>query len=201
MKIIKWQRLLWFIMVLVMVSACSGGSGAAKKTVEQYLAALKSGDFATLYELNATTQKKVALIYRGAEATREATLKANFEEYKVRFAEVEPDSRLFSLWSEKFLFPPDSTYTIVEVVVKETEDQGTARFKERMIARAVIKVDYPKEDSAPELVQGKVKSATFTASFINGYDVVKGIKRKDEIEIREWLFKSIRPKKGAVTYW
>lgn len=185
---------------LIFVSACSGASGA-KKEVERYVVALKRGDFATLYELNATTQKKVALIYRGAESTREEALKANFEEYKTMFADTEPDSRLFSLWSEKFLFPSDSTHTVTDVVVEEQKDQGTTRFKERMVATAEIKVEYKSKESAPELVGGQVKSAVYIASFINGYDVVKGIKRKDEIKINEWLFKSIYPKRGAVAYW
>ena len=200
MKLIKSKKLLWLMAALIFVSGCSGSSGA-KKEVERYLGALKSGDFATLYELNATTQKKVALIYRGSESTRDEALKTNFEEYKVMFADAEPDPKLHGLWSEKFLFPSDSTYTVTDVVVEEQKNQGTTRFKERMVATAEIKVEYKSKESAPELVGGQVKSATYIASFINGYDVVNGIKRKDEIKISEWLFKSVYPKKGEVIYW
>jgi hypothetical protein len=197
MKAINRKGLLLSLVALVFISACSGGSGGAKKAVEQYLGALQSGDFASLYELNAITQKKVALIHRGSEVTREASLKKNFEEYKAMFAEAEPDSRL---WSEKFLFPSDATFT-VKVVIEDDKDQGTARFKDRKIAVAEIKVTYGSKDQAPDSESGKLKTAVFTATFINGYDVVKGIKRKDEIKISEWLFKSIRVKKGEVTTW
>ncbi|MBE9536420.1 MAG: hypothetical protein IMF07_04505 [Proteobacteria bacterium] len=197
MKLINRKSLLWSLTALVFLSACSGGSGGAKKAVEQYLGALQGGDFATLYELNATTQKKVALIYRGAEETREAALKKNFEKYKAMFAEAEADSRL---WSEKFLFPSDATFT-VKVAVEDDKEQGTARFKDRKIAVAEIKVTYASKEKAPDLGSGKLKTAVFTSNFINGYDVVKGIKRKDEIKISEWLFKSIRVKKGEVTTW
>ena len=197
MKLTNRKSLLLSLIALVFLSACSGGSGGAKKAVEQYLGALQSGDFATLYELNAITQKKVALIHRGSEATREASLKKNFEEYKALFAEAEADSRL---WSEKFLFPSDATFT-VKVVIEDDKDQGTARFKDRKIAVAEIKVTYASKEKAPDYESGKLKTASFSANFINGYDVVKGIKRKDEIKISEWLFKSIRVKKGEVTTW
>lgn len=198
MKSISRKGLLLSLMALVFLSACGGGSGSAKKAVEQYLVALQGGNFETLYELNAITQKKVALIYRGAEATREAALKKNFEQYKAMFAEAESDSRL---WSEKFLFPSDATFT-VKVVVEDDKDQGTARFKDRKVAVAEIKVTYGSKEKSPDFGSGSVKTATFTANFINGYDVVKGIKRKDEIKVSEWLFKSIRVKKdGELSTW
>jgi len=199
MKSINIKGLLLSLVALAFIPACSGGSGGAKKEVERYLTALQGGDFATLYKLNATTQKKVALIYRGAKETREAALKSNFDEYKAMFAEAEADSRL---WSEKFLFPPDATFSVTKALVEDDKEQGTARFKDRKVVVAEIKVTYGSKEKAPDYGSGKLKAATFTAKFINGYDVVKGLKRKDEIKISEWLFKSIRVNKdGELTTW
>jgi len=198
MKLINRKGLFLSLVALVFISACSGGSIGAKKAVEQYLGALQGADFATLYELNATTQKKVALIYRGAEETREAALKSNFEEYKAMFAGAEADSRL---WSEKFLFPSDATFTVTKVTVEEDKEQGTARFKDRKVVVAEIKVTYGSKEKAPDYGSGKLKTAVFIANFINGYDVVKGIKRKEETNMSEWLFNSIRVKDGEVATW
>lgn len=186
--------------ICISLFACTGGgTSKAKDALEQYIEALKKNDFQTLYELNSVTQKKVALIYRGAEADRESNLKRNFEEYKALFDSIQDNEVSHAVWSEKVLFPKDSQHTITSMVVEEDKDSVTATFKNRMIAKAEVKVSYPNKDTAPVYGEEQLKEAVYIVVLINGEDVVKGLKKTNIV--KDWLFKNINIKEGEITYW
>ena len=186
--------------ICISLFACSGsGTAKAKEALEQYIEALKKSDFQILYDLNSVTQKKVALIYRGAEAERESNLKRNFEEYKALFDSIKENEVSHAVWSEKVLFPKDSQHTITSVVVEEDKDSVTATFKNRMIARAEVKVSYPNKDTAPIHGEERIKETVYVVVLINGEDVVKGLKKTNVV--KDWLFKNINIKENETTYW
>lgn len=187
------------LVLSVAVIGCSGGASESKKEVEEYIIALKKGDFQTLYEMNSTAQRKAALIYRGEEAGREDSLKKNFEENKALFDSAQADGVYGNQWTEKFLFPPDSKHTITKVTVLRDTDSPTAKFKNRIISTAEVSVEYPNKETAPVIEEKKVKSANYTLNFISGVDVVRGL--KSEKAMNPWLFKSLTVKAGEVTYW
>lgn len=189
-------------MIFILFAAllgCSKGTSEAQKALEQYIDALKRGDFQTVYELNATVQKKVSLIYRGAEADRESNLKKNFEEYKIMFDSAQPTGDTQGIWLEKFFFPANSQHTVSIIIVEEDKDSVTATFRNRYLAKAEVKVIYPNKDSAPTLGDGKVKEATYFIVLLSGEDVVRGLQKANVVNA--WLFKSISVKNGQVEYW
>lgn len=182
----------------LLVSGCSGSSGA-KKAIDEYIEAVKSGDFATVYELNATTQKKVLLIHRGAEETKEQRLSANFNEYKERFKNDPPTSDLEGLFMEKYIFPDDSTYKIEDISVDEVTGSPTPKFKERVASSAQVSVEYASKEKAPEFGGRKIKSATYGVLMIKGEDAVKGL--KTDVKVSPWLFKDFHVIRESVAYW
>lgn len=184
------------LVLSIVVTGCSGGS---KKEVEEYITALKKGDFQTLYVMNSTAQRKAALIYRGEESGREDSLKKNFEENKALFDRAQADGVYGNQWTEKFLFPRDSKHTISKVTVARDTASPTATFKNRMISTAEVSVEYPNKDTAPPIEDKKIKSANYTLNFISGEDVVRGL--KSEKAMNPWLFKSLTVNTGEVTYW
>lgn len=188
------------VVLLVLSVAVIGCSGGSKKEVEEYITALKKGDFQTLYEMNSTAQRKAALIYRrGEEAGKEDDMKKNFEENKALFDSAQADGVYGNQWTEKFLFPPDSKHTISKIAVARDTESPDAKFKNRMVSTAEVSVEYPSKDTAPPLEDKKVQSAKYTMLFISGEDVVRGL--KSEKAMNPWLFKSITVRTGEVTYW
>lgn len=185
--------------LFIALVGCSKGSSGAKKALEQYIEALKKGDFQTLYELNSTTQKKVALIHRSSEADKDTSLKRNFEEYKALYDSAQPGGGTEGIWEEKFLFPADCQHTILNITVGEDKDSVTARFRDRYLARADVKVSYPNQNTAPAIGEGKVKEATYLVIFLSGEDVVRGLHKTNVTS--DWIFKSIQVKEGPITYW
>lgn len=195
------KRTTLFLLMAVCISslACSSGTSKAKQALEQYIEALKKSDFQTLYELNSVTQRKVALIYRGAEADREINLKKNLEEYKALFDSIQGNEVSHAVWAEKMLFPADSNYSITSVTVEDDPESKTAAFKNRMIARATIKVSYPNRSTAPIHEDSRIKEATYLVLLISGEDVVRGI--QSTTAVKDWLFKNINIKADEVAYW
>jgi len=196
------KRTALFLLTVVCISpiiACGGGTSKAKQALEQYIEALKKSDFQTLYELNSVAQRKVALIYRGAEADRETNLKNNFEEYKALFNSIQGNEVSHAVWAEKLLFPIDSSYSITSVTVEDDTESKTAAFRNRMIARAEVKVSYPNRETAPIYEEKRIKEATYVAILISGEDVVRGIQSKNIVS--DWLFKNINIKEDGITYW
>lgn len=179
--------------------ACSSGTSKAKQALEQYIEALKKSDFQTLYELNSVTQRKVALMYRGAEADRENNLKKNLEEYKALFDSIQGNEVSHAVWAEKILFPSDSNYTITSVTVEDDTESKTAAFRNRMVAKAVVKVSYPNRSTAPIYEDSQIKEATYLVVLISGEDVVRGI--QSTTVVKDWLFKNINIKADEVSYW
>lgn len=179
--------------------ACSSGTSKAKQALEQYIEALKKNDFLTLYELNSVTQRKVALMYRGAEADRENNLKKNLEEYKALFESIQGNEVSHAVWAEKILFPSDSNYTITSVSVEDDTESKTAAFRNRMVAKAVVKVIYPNRGTAPVYEDSRIKEATYLVLLISGEDVVRGI--QSTTVVKDWLFKNINIKADEVAYW
>lgn len=179
--------------------ACSSGTSKARQALEQYIEAMKKSDFQTLYELNSVAQRKVALISRGAEADREANLKNNFEEYKTLFNSIQGNEVSHAVWAEKLLFPTESNYTITSVTVEDDTESKTAAFRNRMIARAEVKVSYPNRETAPIYEEKRIKEAVYVAILISGEDVVRGIQSKSIVS--DWLFKNINIKRDGLTYW
>ncbi len=191
---------LYVIAVLcISIMACSGGSSKAKQALELYIDALKKNDFQTIYELNSVTQKKVALIHRSTEQDKEGLLKKNFEEYKAVFDSMEGNEISNAVLSEKIIFPKDSAYTIASVVVEKDSESKTAAFRNRMVARAEVKVSYSNRNTAPVFGEEKIKEATYIVVLIGGEDVVRGLQKTNVV--KEWLFKNINIKDGEVTYW
>lgn len=187
------------ILAVLSLFACSGGSSKAKQALEHYIEALKKNDFQTLYELNSVTQKKVALIHRGSETERESNLKRNFDEYKALFDSFNEKDVSNAVWAEKVLFPKDSTHTIISVSVEKDPDSVTAKFRNRYIARAEVKVSYPNRNTAPVFGEEQLKEATYIVVLIGGEDVVKGLQKTNVV--KDWLFKNINIKESEVTYW
>lgn len=194
-----------FIALMVMAvlglsfSACSSGTSNARQALEQYIEALKKSDFQTLYELNSVTQRKVALIYRGSEADRETNLKNNLEEYKTLFNSIQGYEVSHAVWAEKFLFPSDSSYSIISISVEKDTESKSATFRKRMIATAEVKVSYANRDTSPTFEEKRIKEATYVAVLISGEDVVRGIQSKNIVS--DWLFKNINIKEDGITYW
>ncbi len=196
------KRTTLFLLMVVCISsilACGGGTSNARQALEQYIEALKKSDFQTLYELNSVTQRKVALIYRGAEADRETNLKNNLEEYKTLFNSIQGYEVSHAVWAEKFLFPIDSSYSIISISVEKDTESKTATFRKRMIATAEVKVSYANRDTAPTFQEKRIKEATYVAVLISGEDVVRGIQSKNIVS--DWLFKNINIKEDGITYW
>lgn len=183
---------------LVLFAGCSGTS-APGQALEEYIDAVKEGNFQTVYELNATTQKKVALIHRGAAAGIEESLKENYERYKEGFDTIRDDSGIGGLWAEKLLFPPDSRYSVTDIRIEEETGSPSARFKPRVVAVAGIDIEYVDKDSAPAIGGGKVKKVICEVLLIKGEDAVKGL--RSNIPVREWLFKDIHVKSGEIIHW
>lgn len=178
---------------------CPSGTSEPKKEVEEYITALMKSDFQTLYEMNATAQRKAALIYRGEEAGREESLKKNFEENKEVYTSAQADGVYQNQWTEKFLFPAESKHNIIKINVQKDTDSPTAKFKNRMISIAEVSVEYPNRETAPVIEEKKVKGAKYTLTFISGEDVVRGL--KSDKAANPWLFKSLSIKNGEVSYW
>ncbi|MEK6725034.1 MAG: hypothetical protein AABY54_00565 [Deltaproteobacteria bacterium] len=196
------KRFMFFLVtatLCISFVACASGTSKARQALEQYIEALKKSDFQTLYELNSVTQRKVALIYRGAEADRENNLKNNFEEYKTLFNSIQGNEVSHAVWAEKFLFPSDSSYSIISISVEKDTESKTATFRKRMIARAEVKVSYPNRDTAPTYGEKQIKEATYVGILISGEDVVRGIQSKNIVS--DWLFKNINIKEDGITYW
>ena len=196
------KRTTLFLLMVVCISsiiACGGGTSKARQALEQYIEALKKSDFQTLYELNSVAQRKVALISRGAEADRETNLKNNFEEYKTLFNSIQGNEVSHAVWAEKLLFPTESNYTITSVTVEDDTESKTAAFRNRMIARAEVKVSYPNRETAPIYEGKRIKEAIYVAVLISGEDVVRGIQNKNIVS--DWLFKNINIKEDGITYW
>ena len=196
------KRTSLFLLMVVCISsiiACGGGTSKAKQALEQYIEALKKSDFQTLYELNSVAQRKVALIFRGAEADRETNLKNNFEEYKALFNSIQGNEVSHAVWAEKLLFPIDSSYSITSVTVEDDTESKTAAFRNRMIAKAEVKVSYPNRETAPIYEGKRIKEAIYVAVLISGEDVVRGIQSKNIVS--DWLFKNINIKEDGITYW
>jgi hypothetical protein len=192
----------YYLLMVVCISsliACGGGTSNARQALEQYIEALKKSDFQTLYELNSVAQRKVALIYRGAEADRETNLKNNLEEYKTLFNSIQGNEVSHAVWAEKLLFPSDSSYSITSVIVEKDTESKSATFRKRMIATAELKVSYPNKDTSPTFEEKRIKEATYVAVFISGEDVVRGIQSKNIVS--DWLFKNINIKEDGITYW
>jgi hypothetical protein len=185
--------------VFTALFGCTKGTSEAKKALEQYIEALKKGDFQTLYELNSVTQRKVALIHRGAEQDKEGSLKKNFEEYKALFDSIQNEGISNAVWAEKFLFPADSKYTISSIIVEEDKDSVTARFRKRWVARAEVKVEYSNKETAPIYGEERIKAAAYMVVLISGEDVVRGLQKTTVVS--DWLFKSVNVKEGEVEYW
>lgn len=196
---LKRTTLCLLIVVCISSMACSSGTSKAKQALEQYIEALKKDDFQTLYELNSVTQRKIALIYRGAEAERENNLKKNLEEYKVLFDSIQGNEVSHAVWAEKILFPSDSNYTITSVSVEDDTESKTAAFRNRMVAKAVVKVSYPNRGTAPIYEDSRIKEATYLIVLISGDDVVRGI--QSTTVVKDWLFKNINIKADEVSYW
>ena len=196
------KRTTLFLLTVVCISsiiACGGGTSKARQALEQYIEALKKSDFQTLYELNSVAQRKVALIFRGAEADRETNLKNNFEEYKTLFNSIQGNEVSHAVWAEKLLFPIDSSYSITSVTVEDDTESKTAAFRNRMIAKAEVKVSYPNRETAPIYEGKRIKEAIYVAVLISGEDVVRGIQSKNIVS--DWLFKNINIKEDGITYW
>ena len=196
------KRTTLFLLMVVCISsiiACGGGTSKARQALEQYIEALKKSDFQTLYELNSVAQRKVALISRGAEADRETNLKNNFEEYKALFNSIQGNEVSHAVWAEKLLFPIDSSYSITSVTVEDDTESKTAAFRNRMIAKAEVKVSYPNRETAPIYEGKRIKEAIYVAVLISGEDVVRGIQSKNIVS--DWLFKNINIKEDGITYW
>lgn len=191
--------LLGITILCLSLSACSKGTSEVKKALELYIDALKKNDFQTIYELNSVTQRKVALIHRSTEQDKEGSLKKNFDEYKAQFDSIKDDSVNNAVFAEKSLFPKDSTHTITSVIVEKDSESKTAQFRNRMIARAEVKVSYPNKDTAPVYGEERIKEATYLIIFIGGDDVVRGLQKTNVV--KDWLFKNINIKEGEVTYW
>lgn len=187
------------IISVIFAVGCSGGTSKAKAGLEQYITALKNGDFQTVYELNAVTQKKVALISRGTEQDKEGLLKKNFGEYKAIFDSTQGNELSHAVMSEKILFQKDCTHTITKVIVEKDPESITATFRDRMIARAEVKVSYPNKNTAPVYREEKIKEVTYTVLLISGDDVVRGIQTTNIV--KDWLFKNINVKENEATFW
>ncbi len=197
MKYIKLIALTLFA-ASILVSGCSESSGP-KKILTQYVEAVKSGDFETVYKLNAITQKKVLLIHRGSASTLEQRLSANFTEYKERFKSDPATSDLEGLFMEKYLFPADSKYTIADISVDEVTGSPTPKFKGRKNSSAEISVEYPNKEKAPSFGERKIKSASLGILLIKGEDAVKGL--PTDVKVSKWLFKNIHVIRDSIAYW
>ena len=187
-----------FVVCLAVLTGCSG-SGGTQKALDEYLEAVKKGDFETMYHLNARMQKKIALIYRGSEERREESLKRNYEKYKAEYDQLEASMDLSGLWSEKFIITADSNYTITTVEVVEESGTPASKFKYNKLGQAEVSVDYNNKETAPSHGGDKVKQLVCHASLIKGEDVVKGIKTKQKFP--KWVVKDLYIKSGSVTYW
>lgn len=183
---------------LVILIGCSG-SGGTQKAVEDYLGAVKKGDFETMYHLNARMQKKIAFIYRGSEERREESLKRNFDDFKAEYDQLEASYDLRGLWAEKFIITSDSNYTITTVKIGEESGTPASKFKYNKLGYADAIVEYKDKSSAPSHGGYKVKQLTCEISLIKGEDVVKGLKTK--LKLPKWVIKEFHIKKDSVTYW
>lgn len=195
----------FFVLIIALTLsayACSGGASGAKKAVEEYVNALKKGDYDTLYALNTTTQKKVALIYRrnaSDENTRQY-LDENFSQYKNAFNATETGAQLSrAVWAEKGLFPAGAKHAILDVTTEKDEASPSQRVNRRVVATAKISVEYTDKASAPLFGTAKAKKLISKAVVIRGEDVIKGLPSK--VKTRDWLVQSFSVVRGSVEFF
>ncbi len=186
------------LLALLLIAGCSGSS-APKQALEEYIGAMKAGNFKTVYELNATAQKKVVLAYRGAKSGVDGRLKKEFAYYQDLYNTVSEESSVGGQWKEKLFFPAASNHSITAINVKEESGSPTAKFKAHEYALAELTIEYSDKKTAPSVGGQKVKKISCDIKMIKGEDAVKGL--PTDVKLRKWLFKSLTAKREGATYW
>jgi len=180
--------------------------GNDKKTVQEtaglYIKAVRDRNFEMVYNLNATSQKRIVFVLKGSDSNKSELIQQAYEEQKASFDSASLGGPAFdfnALWVEKFIFIPGMTYKIGGVVMERNIDNPTAFYRKRIDATVVIDIEYDQKDTAP-LYKGKnVKKAVYLVKMIHSKNLTRVV--KDIVVDDKWLFKGVAVKEGSVVYW
>lgn len=180
----------------------SGGgdqSGRIKGDLQGYIEALRKGDFETIYAYNGIIQRRHTIQARSAN--KEQTLKTLYEESKASFDSVAPIYDLRAQWVEKFLFTPESSYTIKDVEMIEDKENPSQPLTERTNAVVHVEVQYPDKEKAPLIENTRLKSATYRVTMVHSKNISRVLRGSEAVKDKKWLYMMMQINQDTVKYW
>ncbi len=203
------KKIHWIVLIVLCTVVVGAGlyvylkddTEDVRRDIITYIDAIRAGDFKTVFDYHAPSQRRRLLIIKRSHDDVEDLLEELYKEQKESFEQAPFTTDLTGEWSEKFIFPRDSDYRIVDIeMVVDTENpsQPLKDIVERINAVVTVGVNYRDKSTAPD-INGKVKRATYRIKMIHSENVARTL--RGEVEYKRWLFKAISVVDGSIEYW
>ncbi len=167
--------------------------------VREYIEAVKKRDFATIFELNHRTQKRMNIIARAKESDRESLVKEMYTKSESAFNSMPPTADPTLTWADKHYFIDGMDYKILQASRETVSSTPTSDYRSKRVANVLVSVSYPNPVQAPVYRKKRLKQARLRIDMIQSRDVVKGMQTQ---AVKEgWLFQWLQVEDGSITYW
>lgn len=175
---------------------------AVRETTDRYIKAVMDRNFTVIYDLNVVSQKRRLFVLKDSSAKKDELIKLVYDEQKASFDSARPTGQSFDLnavWSEKFIFTHDMSYSLMDVVMERDVDNPTASYRKRINAIVKIEIEYGEKDTSPMYAGQNIKKAVYLVKMIHSKNIARTV--RDIAVDDKWLFKGIAVKEGSAAYW
>lgn len=175
-----------------------GKERAIKKSLEIYINAIVNNDFDTIFKYHAHSQRLVAVAMKYPK-TMDAKIKEIYNEQKALYEQALLIDNIKEFWSEKFLIVRDMRYRIINMEMIRDIENPTSPIRKRIDAVMEVEVEYTNKETAPQLVDEKIKNVVYLIKMVHSRNVIRSSVK--EMEDKRWLFRSIDIKGGSLERW
>lgn len=137
--------------------------GNPQKVVEDYINAIRNGDFKTVYRLNRVSARQKKFIEKSGAGNSKNESSQNFAKHKAAYESLKPGFFTGAQWAEKYFFPKSSTVTVGDPrhPPKAGGEASNAGYEQGLSIIVSVKTVYNMKKEAPELNARRIKEATY----------------------------------------
>ena len=168
-------------------------------SAREYIEAVSARDFATIFELNHRTQKRMNIIARANENDQKDLVKKMYSGSETAFNAMVLAGDPGLAWAEKFYFITGMDYRILQAHKQTISSTPSSDYRSKRIASVLVAVGYPDPVQAPVYRKKRLKKARLWIDMIQSRDVVKGIQTQAVNE--GWLYQWLTVEEGSAIYW